>query len=82
MTDKDKLIELFKSFGLKQIDVDLREGNDNYRRYVKADAFRVLIDKNGCTVVTLGEGAEGYSGFFCDFDFDETGKFIEHCCGE
>lgn len=31
--------------------------------------------------VVIGAGF-GYTGFYCYFDFDEKGKYLNHACGE
>lgn len=60
LTDRERLLELLKSFGIPML----------------ADTQGYQVSGMGVTenIITLMMG-EGYAGFYCDFIFDNDGKF-------
>ena len=61
MTDKEKLLELFESFGITP---DIEE--DRYPSRVNAARFRAETG-----------GVRGYYGFYVQFEFNDAGEFLE-----
>jgi hypothetical protein len=62
MTDKDKLIALLREFGINAS--------------VESDFGRCHNSDN--VLLEAGQGGvDGYNGFYAEFKFDDSGKFVE-----
>lgn len=69
MTDKEKLIELLKSFDIKFGDIkDSYKQGDNHINF----GYNVYNDDSFPKCDKVG----GYMGFYTSFEFDEDGKFV------
>jgi hypothetical protein len=76
MTDKDALLQICKSLGLKLLE------NPRLSRAPLDDEFVIMERPDGAINITLGcgksLGCSGYVGFRAEFGFDAAGKAVEH----
>lgn len=72
MTDKEKLIDLLKSFGINEEAPVDNPYDQNSNVFVIIES---LLMPNIRTHVQLQNGI-GYYGFYVNFTFDSDGKFI------
>lgn len=68
MTDRECLMQIVQSLGLEKTD----------ERYPDHKEFSTRTDD---TCVVIGSGG-GYSCFYAEFSFDDSGKVIEHWVAE
>lgn len=68
MTDREKLKSLLNEFG-----INFKEGGTNFR------GASIPEMKNDIEVHAQGKEhkVNGYMGFFCTFEFDDDGKFVQ-----
>ena len=71
MTDKEKLIELLKSFGVPFKEERCKSNNGWYEGVEFGNPLYEEWEES--------DKVSGYYGFYTHFEFDETGKFI--CVG-
>lgn len=83
-SDKENLISLLEHMGLRRSDcLDWSSAYGLCVEEFMVDPVVVELDKSQHTEnrVVIGSG-NGYSGFYCYFDFDENGKYKGHACAE
>lgn len=71
MTDLDRFIKLYKSFGIKCIVNTKIDSEDKTQHIYLNHAY--FFDKRKCTT---SEKLDGYPDFYSEVIFDEKGKFI------
>lgn len=72
MNDLDRLLEFLHAAHYEQTDHDDAYNGIHGRTY-----WRGTDHRHGQIVIRIGSGI-GYSGFYCDFYFDEAGRLIDH----
>ena len=85
MTDLERFIELWKSFGIEI--KDMRGEDESVCKQVEGVATISIGDNNSTeitmTAVCYSDNAiGGYCGFFTVTEFDSCGKFISHSMWE
>lgn len=81
MTDREKLLEFLTAAGFT-LDATAERGSFvGEKQYADIPLDPDEDFPQGGTRIIIGSG-EGYCGFYCQFDFDADGKFIDHGCYE
>lgn len=66
MTQKQQLVDLLTSFGLERHDAIFDEEGNHFETGFVVQPNEIRVLENG-----------GYTGFFCEFSFDEAGNFVK-----
>lgn len=72
MTDLDRFLELYKSFGVECIVTDIVL-KDEHLKVIVLGGGEYAYEKAECT---KSSKFVGYSGFYSNIEFDINGKFI------
>ena len=70
MTDEEKMIDFFKHIGMD--DLKSFKTDDGLKVYRFGEGFYEEPDEP----MNTDESFHGYAGFYCDFVFDQKGKYV------